>query len=238
MTSRFSGQKPLSGRKTTCTLSNPAARVRLSRQCHRNSGRRQHGSSRTSGRAAHPRGCCRVARATARRKAHPSRSRFSMARGWGKGTAQQLLESLERPCGSAHWIGVDSHRGHLYRTAIHFGVPHAMQIRLRGRPVEISAGRTAAYWQGVVNGEWEPATFRIFERFIDPERCFIDMGAYVGVTLLYGCQIARRAIGIEPDPIAFAELQRNVRENLPLTHNVELVEACITRRSGPVVFGN
>src|SRR6185312_4907037 len=29
-----------------------------------------------------------------------------------------------------------------------------------------------------------------------------------------------------------------VRENLPLTHNVELVEACITRRSGSVAFGN
>ena len=113
-----------------------------------------------------------------------------------------------------------------------------MQICLRGRPLEITAGRTAAYWQGVADGEWEPATFRIFERFMDSEHCFIDMGAYVGVTLLYGCQIARRAYGIEPDPIAFAELKGNVQANRPLTDNVELVEACIARRSGTVAFGN
>ena len=113
-----------------------------------------------------------------------------------------------------------------------------MQIRLRDRPVEISAARTSAYWQGVADGDWEPATFRIFERFIDPRHCFIDMGAYVGVTLLYGCQIARRAYGIEPDPIAFAELQRNVQQNHPLTDNVELVEACIAPRGGTVAVGN
>lgn len=113
-----------------------------------------------------------------------------------------------------------------------------MQICLRGQPLEITAGRTAAYWQGVADGQWEPATFRIFDRFMDPEHCFIDMGAYVGVTLLYGCQIAKRAYGIEPDPIAFAELKVNVLANRPLTDNIELVEACIARRSGTVAFGN
>jgi FkbM family methyltransferase len=113
-----------------------------------------------------------------------------------------------------------------------------MQIRLRDHALDITPGRTGAYWQGVAGGHWEPATFRIFERFIDREHCYIDMGAYVGVTLLYGCQIARRAYGIEPDPIAFAELQHNVAANRPLTDNVELLEACIAPRSGTVAFGN
>src|ERR1035441_8004971 len=45
MTSRLSGEKPLSGLKSTCTLSIPSARVMLSRQCHKNSGRLQQGST-------------------------------------------------------------------------------------------------------------------------------------------------------------------------------------------------
>ena len=113
-----------------------------------------------------------------------------------------------------------------------------MRIRLRDKELIIAEGRNGAYWQGVAGGAWEPQTFRIFERFIDPQRSFIDMGAYVGVTLLYGCQIARRAYGIEPDPIAFAELRANVAANHPLTDNVQLQEVCIAPRSGTVAFGN
>lgn len=113
-----------------------------------------------------------------------------------------------------------------------------MLVRLRNRELMISEGRNGAYWRAVAGGEWEPQTFRIFERFIDPQRSFIDLGAYVGVTLLYGCQIARRAYGIEPDPIAFAQLRDNVAANHPLTDNVQLAEVCIAPHSGTVAFGN
>ena len=113
-----------------------------------------------------------------------------------------------------------------------------MLVKLRNREFTIAEGRSAPYWAAVAGGSWEPQTFRIFERFIDPQRSFIDMGAYVGVTLLYGCQIARRAYGIEPDPIAFAQLQANVAANQPLTDNVRLHELCIAPRSGTVAFGN
>src|ERR1700676_1105845 len=109
-----------------------------------------------------------------------------------------------------------------------------MLIRLRNKELNVAPGRNDAYWQSVARGVWEPETFPILERFIDGAHSYIDMGAYIGPTLLYGCQIAKRAYGIEPDPIAFAELQQNIDRNRPTTDNVQLFEACIAPKSGEV----
>jgi FkbM family methyltransferase len=114
-----------------------------------------------------------------------------------------------------------------------------LRVRLRDHELEVGAAeRTGAYWQAVAHGRWEPCTFAIFERFIDRQHSYIDLGAYVGVTLLYGCQLARRAYGVEADPIAFAELESNVEANRPLTDNVQVWPICIAPRSGTVAFGN
>jgi FkbM family methyltransferase len=114
-----------------------------------------------------------------------------------------------------------------------------VRVRLRDHEFDVGAAeRTGGYWRAVTQGAWEPRTFPIFERFIDREHSYIDLGAYVGVTLLYGCQLARRAYGVEADPIAFPELRSNVEANRPLTDNVQVTQVCIAPRSGVVAFGN
>ncbi len=113
-----------------------------------------------------------------------------------------------------------------------------MEISLHGTTLNVVSGRNDAYWQRIAGGSWEPQTFRILERFIDRGHCYLDIGAFVGPTLLYGCQLARRAYGFEPDPLAFAELKRNVELNRPLTDNVEILEVCLAPRTGRVSFGS
>ena len=113
-----------------------------------------------------------------------------------------------------------------------------MIVTLRDRTLSVFSGRNDPYWQSIAQADWEPETFRIFERFIDRAHSYIDMGAFIGPTLLYGCQIARRAYGIEPDPVAFRELKHNIDANRPVTDNVELFELCIAPRSGEVAIGN
>jgi FkbM family methyltransferase len=113
-----------------------------------------------------------------------------------------------------------------------------MLVHLRNQDFNVVSGRNDRYWHGITSGAWEPDTYPIFERFVDRDHSYIDMGAYIGPTLLYGCQIAKRVYGIEPDPIAFDELQQNVSLNRPITDNVQLFEVCIAPRSGEVAFGN
>ena len=118
------------------------------------------------------------------------------------------------------------------------GEQATMTVRLGGRALQVARGRNDAFWQRAQQGDWEPDTFRIFERFLDREHSYLDIGAWIGPTLLYGCQLARRAWGIEPDPLAFPELEHNIEANRPLTDNVQLVQACIAPQSGEVAFGN
>ncbi len=113
-----------------------------------------------------------------------------------------------------------------------------MLIHLRDRKFQVSPGGYDAFWAKVTRGTWESDTFAIFDRFLDRQHSYIDIGAWIGPTLLYGCQLAKAAYGLEPDPIAYAELERNVRLNDPLTHNIRLFNACIAPQSGEVALGS
>ena len=113
-----------------------------------------------------------------------------------------------------------------------------MLITLRDKEFQVSPGRYDFFWQGVAKGTWESDTFAIFDRFLDRQHSYIDIGGWIGPTLLYGCQIAQRAFGLEPDPIAFAELERNVELNRPMSDNIRLFNACIAPKTGEVAFGS
>ena len=64
------------------------------------------------------------------------------------------------------------------------------------------------------------------------------MGAFIGSTTLYCAHLAKKVYAIEPDPIAFAELKKNVNLNPGLKVKIELHQKCINDKSGKVRFGS
>jgi FkbM family methyltransferase len=113
-----------------------------------------------------------------------------------------------------------------------------MQINARGRQFEVLPASHLPFWNDVVNGTWETATFAIFNRFLDREHSYIDIGAWIGPTVLYGCQVAKSVYALEPDPLAYAELEQNIALNKQVTGNVRLFNACIAPQSGDVTLGS
>ena len=113
-----------------------------------------------------------------------------------------------------------------------------LQITVEENPVHVRRGKNDSFWSDYVNGSWEPHTSAVFRRYIDTEHSYIDIGAWIGPTLILGCQLAKRAYGIEPDPIAYDELVENIGYNRPLTDNVQLFNICIAPLSGKVSFGS
>jgi len=113
-----------------------------------------------------------------------------------------------------------------------------MLVSVRDKRFEVVDGPHGAFWRDVASGAWESSTFAIFDRFLDPQHCYVDIGAWIGPTLLYGCQIAKAAYGLEPDPIAFAELEQNVALNERLSGRIRLFNACIAPKSGEVALGS
>lgn len=90
------------------------------------------------------------------------------------------------------------------------------------------------YW----NKHWEPHTHKIMNKFLDSEHSYIDIGAFIGPTVLYGAHIAKKVYAIEPDPIAFKELEKNVSLNPKLKEKIELHQKCIHTSSEKVKFGS
>jgi FkbM family methyltransferase len=113
-----------------------------------------------------------------------------------------------------------------------------LQVNTGRNPVYVRRGNYDGFWSDYGSGIWESDTRIVFSRFIDPQHSYIDIGAWIGPTLLLGCQLAKRAYGIEPDPIAYTELVNNINYNLPLTSNVQLFNICITSISGRIKFGS
>lgn len=113
-----------------------------------------------------------------------------------------------------------------------------MVVTIEGTSVHVRCGKNDAFWGRYEEGVWEPDTQAVFRRFIDKQHSYIDIGAWIGPTLLQGCQLARRAYGIEPDPVAYAELAENIEDNRLIAGNVHLFNICITPVTGKVSFGS
>ncbi|EJQ54137.1 FkbM family methyltransferase [Bacillus cereus BAG6X1-2] len=89
-------------------------------------------------------------------------------------------------------------------------------------------------WDRISQNDWEEETFKIFDRFLKPENSYIDIGAWIGPTVLYGAHKAKHVYGVEPDPIAFKEIVTNVNLNPSIYSKVTCINAAITEKSGNI----
>lgn len=69
------------------------------------------------------------------------------------------------------------------------------------------------FWRKASAGDWEPETFAVLDRFLSPDTDYLDIGAWIGPTVLYGARKARRVWCFEPDPVAFRHLAWNLELN-------------------------
>jgi len=101
-------------------------------------------------------------------------------------------------------------------------------------PYGIQAKRTekslaAGWWKrDFDSGRWERGTFDTFHKYINRDTTVIDFGAWIGPTVLFHAQIAKRVYAIECDPHAFEELNLNVLLNPQVACVTTLEHYCIS----------
>lgn len=98
----------------------------------------------------------------------------------------------------------------------------------------LSETRQRWIWSHILNNLWEEDTFRVFDYFVKPDRAYLDIGAWIGPTVLYCACKAKHVYAIEPDNAAFQELVSNLELNSPLMSKVTCVNAALTDRSSQV----
>jgi FkbM family methyltransferase len=63
------------------------------------------------------------------------------------------------------------------------------------------------------NSGWESEIYKIFDEHLVKDRSYLDIGAWIGPTVLYGSQLAKKVHCFEPDPVAQEELFKNIALN-------------------------
>ena len=69
------------------------------------------------------------------------------------------------------------------------------------------------FWRKASAGDWEPETFAVLRDHLAPDRDYLDIGAWIGPTVLFGARHARHVWCFEPDAEAFRHLAWNITLN-------------------------
>jgi FkbM family methyltransferase len=97
-------------------------------------------------------------------------------------------------------------RKSLYRMRGHYAG------QLNGVPFRLDPYHSK-FWRKAAAGKWEPETFQVLDAHLDKDHDYLDIGAWIGPTVLYGAHRARRVMCFEPDPVAFRHLAWNLELN-------------------------
>lgn len=110
----------------------------------------------------------------------------------------------------------------------------ARKVRLGAVEVQVNDRRFGDFWDRVEAGKWEPTTIHVIQQAARGT-VFIDIGGWIGPTVLAGAPFAERVVVYEPDPVAGKILKRNIQLNG--FANVDLRERALCDRKGEVPFG-
>lgn len=94
-----------------------------------------------------------------------------------------------------------------------------------------------SFWGSVINNHWEPETFEIMQKYLDKNHSYLDIGAWIGSTVLFGAYFAKKVFAFEPDEVAFKELQANLDLNPELKEVVSIFQSGIAPQSGFAYLG-
>lgn len=107
-----------------------------------------------------------------------------------------------------------------------------MQIQLRHYDFTIDPGQNTDMWTYINTGRWEPHSFDIFDYFVPKNGSVMDIGAWSGVLSLYIANKARKVYAIDPDPVCFQELTRNIKLNACLAKKIKAYAVAISNKKG------
>jgi FkbM family methyltransferase len=84
--------------------------------------------------------------------------------------------------------------------------------------------------------DWEPETFNVFDRYVTKDAVTIDIGTWIGPTVLYVAQKCKKVIAVEADQAAASTLKRNISCN-GLGGKVKVLEMALYSDESGILFG-
>ncbi len=92
------------------------------------------------------------------------------------------------------------------------------------------------FWLRVADNQWEADTFSFLDRCLKPDSIYLDVGAWIGPTVLFAAKRCHKVYCIEPDAVAYEKLLANLRMNE--VHNVLPFHGALHSENCPVQITN
>lgn len=89
-----------------------------------------------------------------------------------------------------------------------------------------------SFWKDIY-ATWEQETFDIFDRYLDKNKTFIDIGGWIGTTCMYGSRKSKNVVVVEADKYSAQDLLQNCKINC---HNVTVVERAIFNKDDMIMY--
>lgn len=110
--------------------------------------------------------------------------------------------------------------------------PQEKVIQKGDYSIRVNTSDYQHFWDSFSDNSWERETFKILDRFTTPNHIYLDIGAWIGPTVLYGAQNARQVFAIEPDLKAYNELVSNIGLNSAIKDKIVARNIAITEKTG------
>jgi FkbM family methyltransferase len=92
------------------------------------------------------------------------------------------------------------------------------------------------FWQKIYPS-WEPDTFSVFDKFLKKDKVFIDIGAWIGTTSMYGCRKSKHVYSIEADNLSIKDLSLNLSNNC-IDNNYTIINKAVFNEDNTTInFG-
>ena len=127
---------------------------------------------------------------------------------------------------------INSSEYKIVQLTLEYNQQSKIKIQKNDKIFFVNSSQLNHFWAQLQLNLWESNTFKIFDTFLDSNHSYIDLGAWIGPTVLYGCQKAKFCYAIEPDPVAFKQLKNNVKLNPSLISRINFSNSCIMNSSG------
>ena len=101
--------------------------------------------------------------------------------------------------------------------------------------IKLGDKRNDHFWNDIYSN-WESETFDIFDKYLDPNKQFLDIGAWIGTTCLYASRKSSYVVCVEADPISVEKLKTNILLNY-FGVQVDVENSAIYNETTKILFG-
>lgn len=105
-------------------------------------------------------------------------------------------------------------------------------IDVAGLHFEIDDATHPEFWARIRAGQWEPTTVAALGELLGPSTCYVDVGSWIGPTVLMAAALGAEVHAFEPDPVALEGLDRNLALNPGLAARVTVHRYAVGARAG------